>query len=158
MSQAFSEKVPLGPWATFSLAQETFAVSAEDVQEVMIEQPLTPVPLAPGHIIGLLNLRGQIMPAIDLRKRLKFEPKLDGKESSYIVLRTRDSVFSIVVDSIGDVLELKRELWEQPPETLTVAHRAFVFGICPIGSRVLLGLRAEALSGDADIKESAGAQ
>lgn len=65
----------IGPWATFFLDDEVFAISAEDVREVMMEQPLTPVPLAPDHIMGLLNLRGQIMPAIDLRKRLQFLPR-----------------------------------------------------------------------------------
>ena len=59
-----------GMWATFRLAGEVLALRVEDVQEVLMVQPLTPVPLAPAHIVGLLNLRGSIMPAIDLRRRL----------------------------------------------------------------------------------------
>jgi purine-binding chemotaxis protein CheW len=137
-----------GRWVTFFLADEVLAVRVEDVQEVLHQQPLTPVPLAPGHILGLLNLRGQIMPAVDLRKRLGFPPRAAGKASSLLVVKTAEELLSVVVDDVGDVMELPQPQWKPPPDTLPEHHRTYIFGICPIEEHVVLGLRAEALGGD----------
>lgn len=139
-----------GRWATFFLADEMLAVRVEDVQEVMMQQPLTPVPLAPSHIVGLLNLRGQIMPAIDLRRRLQFPVRPDDSVSNLLVLKLNGDFISVVVDDIGDVLDLPAENWQPPPDTLVAQHRNFVFAICPIDKHVVLGLRVEALSGEDD--------
>lgn len=145
-----------GKWATFWLAQEMLAVRVEDVQEVLMEQPLTSVPLAPQHIIGLLNLRGQIMPAIDLRRRLRFPPRTDGKDSNFLVLKTQDHLVSVVVDDIGDVLDLPPDGWRPPTDTLAAEHRDFVFGICPIEEHLVLGLRVDAVVADDDRNERRG--
>lgn len=146
-----------GPWATFSLADEVFAVSAENIQEVLIEQPLTPVPLAPKYIVGLLNLRGQVMAAIDLRTRLHFAPRAADSQSSLLVLKIGQTLVSVVVDSIGDVLDLDDSLWEEPPQTLSGQHKKFVFGICPTDACLVLGLEVEALEMDDDTLEKEGA-
>jgi len=143
-----------GRWATFFLADEMLAVRVEDVQEVLMHQPLTPVPLAPSHIVGLLNLRGQIMPAIDLRERLHFAPREGGGTSSLLVLKAQGHLISVVVDDIGDVLELPAESWLPSPDTLAAPHRHFVFGICPIEKHVVLGLRVDAVSGDEPREEA----
>jgi len=144
---------PTGKWATFQLASETFALRVADVQEVLMPQPLTPVPLAPDYIVGLLNLRGQVMPAIDLRRRLRFAPREGERAGSLLVIRLQDHLVSLVVDEIGDVLELPGDDWRAPPETLAEQHRDFVFGICAHesdGHHLVLGLRVESLSGEAD--------
>lgn len=137
-----------GKWATFYLNNEMFALPVEDVQEVMMHQPLTPVPLAPDYIVGLLNLRGQIMPAIDLRRRLHFDVREASEDSNLLVLKTRDGLISVVVDQIGDVLELPATDWRPPPETLAVRHRAYVAQVCPIENEVVLGLKVDALCAD----------
>jgi chemotaxis signal transduction protein len=67
-------------------------------------------------------------------------------------------LFSIIVDSIGDVLDLDPASWSPPPETLDATHKTFVFGICPIGSGVILGLKAENLSGDLDLDDGSVAK
>ncbi len=134
-----------GKWATFFLAGEMFALEVEDVQEVLMEQPLTPVPLAPEHIVGLINLRGQIISAIDLRRQLHFPPRAEGESTKLLVVTAGGSQFSVVVDDIHDVLELPPERWRAPPETLDQRHREFVSAICPIDGHMVLGLRALAL-------------
>jgi purine-binding chemotaxis protein CheW len=139
-----------GRWATFFLADEMFAVRVEDVQEVLMGQPLTPVPLAPSHVVGLLNLRGQIIPAVDLRKRLHFPPRVDDGASSLLVLKTDDQLISVVIDDIGDVLHLPPEEWQPVPDTLSELHRHFVFGICPIDKHLVLGLRVGTVTGEQD--------
>lgn len=137
-----------GMWATFYLNDEMFALRVEDVQEVMMYQELTPVPLAPDHIVGLLNLRGQIMPAIDLRRRLHFDVRPASGESHLLVLKSRDGLLSVVVDRIGDVLALPANDWRPPPETLDKQHRAYVSAVCPIEDHVVLGLKVDALTAD----------
>lgn len=137
-----------GMWATFQLQDEIFALRVEDVQEVLMHQPLTPVPLAPPHVVGLLNLRGQIMSAVDLRTRLNFSPRAADASSNMLVLKTRDGLMSVVVDDIGDVLELPTMKWRAPPDTLDDIHRKYVFGICPIESSMVLGLRVSELAGE----------
>jgi len=139
-----------GKWLTFYLAGEMFGVRVEDVQEVLMQQPLTPVPLAADHIVGLLNLRGQIMQAVDLRRRLHFPLRPEGESSSLMVVKQDDNFVSLVVDDIGDVLELPPESWRAPPDTLSAQHRGVVLGICPIENHIVLGLRVESLSGEND--------
>lgn len=140
-----------GKWATFHLAGEMFAVRVEDVQEVLMPQPLTPVPLAPDHIVGLLNLRGQLMPAFNLRRRLQAHSSSAAPApapTAVLVVKDQGHLISILVDEIGDVLDLKAESWRPPPDTLAPCHRAFVFGICPIDGCVVLGLRVDAVGAD----------
>ena len=135
-------------WATFLLAGELFALRVEDVQEVMMYQDLTPVPLAPSHIVGLLNLRGQIMPAVDLRRRLQFPDRAEVDRPGMIVLKRNGVLVSLVVDEIGDVLELPTSGWRESPDTLSPHHRSFILGICPIENHVVLGLNIEGLIAD----------
>ena len=134
-----------GSWATFSLGDETFAIAAEHVHEILSSQPLTPVPLAPNHILGLLNLRGQVMPAIDLGRRLSIPPSSGRRRPSLIVLKTSDGLVAILVDAIGDVMDLASGSWRPAPETLGGHQRTCIFGICPLDERMLLGLRVEAI-------------
>lgn len=145
MTEIASNAAPTGKWCTFLLHDEMFGLRVEDVQEVMMEQPLTPVPLAPDYVLGLLNLRGQIMPAIDLRRRLHFPPRTDGEGAKLIVMRSHGVSLSLVVDEIGDILELPAGGWRDPPETLAAHHRGFVRGICPIDGHVVLALDVEIL-------------
>jgi purine-binding chemotaxis protein CheW len=135
-------------WSTFFLADEMFAVRVEDVQEVIMHQPLTPVPLAPEYVVGLLNLRGQIIPAVDLRSRLRFEARVPTGEEKLLVLKTNEGLLSVVVDEIGDVLELPSAAWRSPPETLARGYRTFVLGICPIEGHLVLGLKIAALTAE----------
>jgi purine-binding chemotaxis protein CheW len=137
-----------GQWATFFLAKEQFAVPVEDVQEVLLSQPLTPVPLAPAQIVGLLNLRGAIMPAIDLRTRLNFDRVPPSEHQKLLVLKTSEGLVSIVVDEIGDVFELAGEGWRPVPDTLDSGHRDAVFGIFPLDGQMLLGLKTQVVCAD----------
>lgn len=139
--------VPSGQWATFHLGGEQFALPVEDVQEVLLKQPLTPVPLAPEEVLGLLNLRGAIMPAIDLRRRLGF-PDAAAAAQKLLVLKGSEGPVSVVVDDIGDVFELEGTGWRPVPDTLGSGHRGFVFAVFPMQNQMLLGLRVNALVAD----------
>jgi purine-binding chemotaxis protein CheW len=132
-------------WATFRLGHELFAVATEAVHEVLTSQPLTPVPLAPPHISGLLHLRGLVMPAIDLRRRLHLPRATHGRPGNVVVLKAVDGFVGAIVDAVGDVLEIEADRWSLPPPTLPPRERECVFGVCPLADGVLLGLRVDVL-------------
>ncbi|MFO0597242.1 MAG: chemotaxis protein CheW [Myxococcaceae bacterium] len=136
--------IPTGQWATFFVGKEQFAVAVEDVQEVLLAQPLTPVPLAPPEIIGLLNLRGAVMPAFDLRRQLGLPEAPSDVPRKMLVLDLGSGPLTLMVDEIGDVFELAGEGWRPPPETLG-PRRDALFGIFPLKDQIILGLKTSAV-------------
>lgn len=137
---------------TFSLGKLLFGVDVTNVQEVIRFQEMTPVPLTSSVIRGLINLRGQIVTAIDMRARLGL-PEREGDELPMnVVVRTTDGVVSLLVDDIGDVLELDERSFERVPETLTGSIRDHVRGVYKIDGSLLLLLDSEKVaSGGAEI-------
>src|SRR5215470_7934543 len=101
---------------TFLLQDHLFGVPVEHVQEVIRYQQMTRVPLMPPVIGGLINLRGQIVMAVDLRRRLGIEDRAAEKLPMNVVVRTEDGAVSFLVDEIGDVLKVDAESIERPPE------------------------------------------
>jgi len=112
------------------------------IQEVIRYQPLTVVPLTPPVIAGLMNLRGQIVTAIDLRHRLGLPPRDAAERPINVVVRTPDGAVSLLVDEIGDVIEVGEDSFERPPETLSDDARALVRGAYKLKGRLLLVLDA----------------
>jgi purine-binding chemotaxis protein CheW len=110
------------------------------IQEVIRYQPLTVVPLTPPVIAGLMNLRGQIVTAIDLRQRLGLPPRGSGERPINVVVRTADDAVSLLVDEIGDVIEVADDSFERPPETVSDEARALVRGAYKLKDRLLLVL------------------
>ncbi|HZT33134.1 MAG TPA: chemotaxis protein CheW [Bryobacteraceae bacterium] len=127
-----------GQFATFFVADLFLGVDVLQVQEVLRSQPMTRVPLAPEVIEGLINLRGQIVTAIDLRRRLKLPPRDDGQALMNLVVRTGDGAVSLLVDEIGDVLEVDTGAWERPPDNLDPAVRHLIQGVFPLDGHLLL--------------------
>ncbi len=127
-------------YATFKVGENTFGVDVRVVQEVLRPHPITRVPLAPPAIAGLINLRGQVVTAVDLRQRLGLPPNDGERESMNVVARLGDGVVSLLVDSIGDVIEVDEADFEAPPETLTGPSRGLVLGAYKLDSTLLLAL------------------
>jgi purine-binding chemotaxis protein CheW len=90
---------------------------------------LTDVPLAPSIVGGLMNLRGQIVTAVDLRRRLELPERPEGMAAMNVVVRTRDGAVSLLVDEIGDVVEVEPDTFEPPPETLQGKIRSVILGV-----------------------------
>jgi purine-binding chemotaxis protein CheW len=112
------------------------------IQEVIRFQPLTVIPLTPPVIAGLMNLRGQIVTAIDLRHRLGLPPREPGERPLNVVVRTPDGAVSLLVDEIGDVIEVGDDSFEPLPETLGDDARALLLGAHKLKDRLLLVLDA----------------
>lgn len=130
-------------FCTFYLDNHMFGVKVEQVQEVFRYQEMTKVPLAPPVVRGLINLRGQIITAIDLRQRLGMEPLPEDKLPMNVVVRTKDGVVSLLVDEIADVLEVSEEVYERPPETIPIEVRHLVMGVYKLADKLLLILDSE---------------
>src|SRR5579862_1935687 len=106
-------------FSTFVVDQLLFGVGVEKVQEVIRYQEMTRVPLAPSAVKGLINLRGQIVTAVDLRIRLGLPERPKADLPMNVVIRHDDGAVSLLVDEIGDVLEVEEENFESPPDTLS---------------------------------------
>jgi len=138
-------------FCTFSVARMSFGVDVRQVREVLKTRDLSPVPLAPGAIEGLLNLRGQIVTAIDLRRRLELPPRDPGAPSMLLVMQDGDGVVAFLADEVGDVIEVRDDTFEPPPATMSAAARELVTGVHKLPGQLLHLLDPEkaALVGDA---------
>ena len=130
-------------YCTFSVAGMFFGIDVLMVQEVLRSQEITRVPQAPGVIEGLINLRGQIVTAVDMRKRLGVSPRAADVQPINIVVRTEDSSASLLVDEIGDVLEVEASAFELPPDHLPAQAREIIRGVCKLKDRLLLVLNTD---------------
>jgi purine-binding chemotaxis protein CheW len=130
-------------YCTFFVAGLYFGLDVLQVQEIIRYQEMTRVPLAPPVVRGLINLRGQIVTAIDLRRRLELADRPAGQLPVNVVVRTDDGAVSLLVDEIGDVLEVSETLFERPPETLTGKARELIRGAYKLEDRLLLILEPE---------------
>ncbi|MEZ0165780.1 chemotaxis protein CheW [Kineococcus sp. LSe6-4] len=127
-------------YATFHLAGHLFGVEVRRVQEVLTEQPRTPAPLAPHAVAGLINLRGQVVTALDLRRRLNMPDREEGKVAMNVVVRAAEEVWSLLVDSIGGVIEVTDSTFEPPPDTLSGPIRELIRGAYKLDGALLLVL------------------
>jgi len=126
----------------FKIGNGHYAVPVLDVQEVIRPQKLTPIPLAPDYIDGLINLRGQIVTAINMRKLFKLE---DTHNETYmnIIVRSDDNLYSLVVDEILDVMEVPTKSFENTPDTLDLHIRGFISGVFKLKKQLLVLLNLE---------------
>lgn len=130
-------------FCTFYLDRLLFGVHVLDVQEVIRYQEMTRVPLSAATVSGLINLRGQIVTAIDLRRRLSLNERPAGRLPMNMVVRTDDGAVSLLVDEIGDVIEVTEDSFERPPETMQGAARDLVRGVYKLKDELLLILDTE---------------
>lgn len=130
-------------YATFSVEDLFFGVEVLKVQEVLRFQEMTPVPRAARVIEGLINLRGAIVTAFDMRHRLGLDDRAGDEAPMNMVLRHDDGAVSLLVDEIGDVIEVSEDDFEPPPETIATTAREMLEGVYKLPNRLLLVLSAE---------------
>ena len=129
-----------GQYSTFYVEDLFFGVDVLQVQEVLLYQEMTRIPLAADVIEGLINLRGQIVTAVDMRRRLRLKPRAEGENPMNMVVRTEGGAVSLLVDQIGDVLEVETETFEPPPDNVDPAVRELIRGVHKLEGRLLLVL------------------
>ncbi|WP_282609766.1 chemotaxis protein CheW [Pelagibius sp. Alg239-R121] len=127
-------------YITFVIAGQLFGVPVLKVQDVLSPQRITPIPLAPPEIAGSLNLRGRIVTAIDVRLRLGLSGRDEGDEGMSIVVEHDSELYSLMVDSVGEVLQLKTSNFERNPPTLDQKFREYSDGIYRLDDKLLVVL------------------
>ncbi len=127
-------------YATFLMGGLYLGIDVLEVQEVLHQQRITPVPLAPDVIAGLLNLRGQIVPEIDLRRLFHLPPRPPDAVRFSVVVHTAEGTVSLLMDDIDDVLQLDASSFEAAPPTVQPHIRELLLGVHKLQNRLLLVL------------------
>ena len=125
-------------YCTFWLDGLFFGVSVEKVKEVLRYQNMTQIPHAPEEVLGLINLRGEIVTAIDMRKRLCLDDYKGEKKPKNVIIRDPGGAVSLLVDEIGDVVETQAQFFEDPPNTMDSQIREMIIGVYKLESNLLL--------------------
>ena len=125
---------------TFTLDGRLYGVDVDAVQEVLRGQTRTRIPLAPGTLAGLINLRGQVLSAIDLRVQLELPARDTESEPMLVVIRVAGEPVALLVDTIGSVVDVDADQFEPPPDTLSGSSRELLLGAYKLEDQLLLAL------------------
>ena len=123
---------------TFHVGDHLYGIDVRAVREVLVQSNITPVPLAPPAVVGVMNLRGRIVTAIDLRRRLDLPERPAGIQPVSVVVEADDELVSFLVDRAGDVLAVSDAAFERPPETLRGAARDLIQGAYKHSAQLVL--------------------
>jgi purine-binding chemotaxis protein CheW len=132
---------------TFYLDGLLYGIDVVRVQEVICSQQMTHVPLAPPDVRGLINLRGQIVTAVDMRRRVGLADRADDALPMNVVIRTPDGAASLLVDAVGDVMEVSDASRDVAPNTVPTGLRAVLRGIYKLDRQLLIELDTDKLVG-----------
>ncbi len=127
-------------FVTLTLADQLCGVPVLGVRDILSEQTITRIPLAPPEIAGSLNLRGRIVTAIDLRRRLKLPPPPAGQPRMSVVAEQGGELYALLVDQVSEVLTLRADAFERNPPTLPPEWAAFSTGIYRLDGKLLVVL------------------
>jgi len=135
-----SEKDRLMQLVGFTIGAEQFGVNILMVQEIIRSTPITSVPNAPSFVEGVINLRGNIIPVIDLRKRLHLDPgDMDPTDTWIIILDIEGKITGFIVDSVTEVLKIQASGIEPPPDIIVAGLESqYIQGVCDIGEKLLI--------------------
>ena len=148
--QSFEDRGEIHQLVSFHVGTEEFAIDILGVQEIIRMVELTPVPNAPHYVEGVINLRGKVIPILDLRARFGLPSGERTKETRIIVVDISDTILGFIVDSVQEVLRLPEDLIEPPPTTGRGGSAEFHKGIGRVEGRILILLDMSQLIGMGD--------
>ncbi len=132
-------------FVTFIVGKQLCGIPVLNVQDVLGPQRITRVPLAPPEVAGSLNLRGRIVTAVDLRLRMGLTPRPEEDKGMSVVVEHKGELYSLVVDSVGEVLNLREDSFESNPATLDMEWRRFSEGVYRLKEGLLVVLNGDSL-------------
>jgi purine-binding chemotaxis protein CheW len=127
-------------FVTLTVADQLCGIPVLGVRDILGEQSITRIPLAPPEIAGSLNLRGRIVTAIDLRQRLHLPPPPTGQKRMSVVAEQGGELYALLVDQVSEVLSLRSSAFERNPPTMAASWAAFSTGIYRLEDRLLVVL------------------
>jgi purine-binding chemotaxis protein CheW len=125
---------------SFNIGSEEFGVDILKVQEINRMVDITKVPQAPNYVEGVINLRGKVIPIIDLRKRFSLELKEHDKNTRIVVVDIGGNIMGMIVDAVSEVLRLPADTIEPPPELVTGINSEYIKGVAKLEDRLLIFL------------------
>lgn len=125
---------------SFNIGTEEFGVDILKVQEINRMVEITKVPQAPHYVEGVINLRGKVIPIVDLRKRFNLELKEYDKNTRIVVVDIGGNIMGMIVDSVSEVLRLPANTIEPPPEIVTGINSEYIKGVAKLDDRLLIFL------------------
>lgn len=137
---------------TFSIGEEEFGVDILKVQEIIRTMEITKVPRAPEFVEGVINLRGKVIPIIDLRRRFGLVPKSHDSHTRIIVIEINSMIVGFVVDSVSEVLRIPVSTVEPPPPVVAGMDSDYISGVGKLHDRLLILLDLDKLLSDADLQ------
>ena len=134
----------ISQYCGFKIGGEEYAIPVMEVQEVIKPQMVTPIPLAQDQVRGLINLRGQIVTCLSLRKLFNQEDDLN-QDYMNIIVKGKDGFFSLIVDEVTDIIDIEKTNIESPPDTINPNLRKFVDNIYKRKKGLVILLKIESL-------------
>ena len=141
----------------FKLGNESFGVQIATVESIIKMQPITHLPQAPEFVEGVINLRGRILPVLDLRKRLGVFQTETSKDTRMVVVNIEKATVGMIVDRVDEVLRINEDLVEAPPSITSSVDSRFIRGIAKIGSELVILLDLMKILDAGETAELAGA-
>lgn len=151
------EDTQRGRFLTFLLGKESYGIEIRHVTEIIGIQPITEVPELPEYIKGIINLRGKIIPVMDVRIRFKKEPREYNDRTCVIVIDIRDISIGLIVDTVSEVLSIPEENIVEPPQMNKGFNNRYIKQIGKVGSDVKLLLDCERLLNDDELEDLSSA-
>ena len=128
---------------SFKIGEEEFGVDITKVQEIIRMVDITRVPNAPHFVEGVINLRGKVIPIIDMRKRLELDSKDYDKDTRIVVVEIEGKIVGFIVDSVSEVLRINQAVTEAPPPMVAGINSEFITSIAKLDDRLLILLDLE---------------
>jgi purine-binding chemotaxis protein CheW len=125
-------------WVTFCLDAEKYGINVMQVQEVLRVTEIAPVPGAPDYVLGIINLRGNVVTVIDTRKRFGLGPKDLDDSARIVIVESNDQVVGIMVDSVAEVVDLRLSEIESAPNVGTEENSRFIQGVASQDDELLI--------------------
>jgi purine-binding chemotaxis protein CheW len=132
-------------FVTFTVVDQRFGIPVSRVQDILTTDCIAPVPLAPSAVRGSINLRGRIVTVIDVRSRLGFAAADAAEAAMGVTVEHRGEFYTLLVDHIGDIVQLPPQLWEDRPSTLDAAWREVTSGVFRLDEGLMVVLEVDRL-------------
>lgn len=146
---------PMTQWVTFYLEEEKYGVPVDQVKEVLRYTEITPVPGAPGYVLGIINLRGNIVTILDTRARFALPEREVDDETRFVILEVAEQVVGILVDSVSEVMRLRGSEIETAPNVGNDESSKYIQGVASRDSNLLILVDLDKLLSDSEWQEIA---
>lgn len=140
MEEKKTDAISLLQLVSFKVGTEEFGIDILKVQEINKMLHITKVPNAPNFVEGVVNLRGRIIPVIDLRKRLSIDEKKHDNKTRIVVVDIKGNIIGFIVDEVNEVLRIPKDIIENPPELVSKVNNDFITAVAKLEDRIIIML------------------